>query len=117
MTQAAKWLTLAIAILVVGAVAIVAIIRFTGEDATSGIGDTARAKADSAIIAYLVGSALDSKVRVTSIKPMGDQLWRVAMQTPTPSTYCVILDTRQFRASGAGKIESGASRVSCAFGR
>jgi hypothetical protein len=120
MTQAAKWLTLTVAILVVGAVAIVAIIRLTGKDTASGTSDIARARADSAIFAHVVGvSDSDSKVRVTSIKSVGDQLWRVVLRTSTSNTNCYVLDMRQFRltqSSTEWTIE-GIGSVSCAFGR
>jgi hypothetical protein len=83
MNQAAKWLTFAVAILVIGAIACVAIIRFTSKDTTS---DAARARADSAILAETASSAVGFKVRVTSITSMGDQLWRVALFGVAPAT-------------------------------
>ncbi len=114
MNQAAKWPALMTVILVAGAITIVAIIRFTNDDAASKSNDAAQARADSAIIASAARSELDAKVRVQSVERIGDQLWRVALSTPTAKTYCFVLDTSQFRTS-KGIPASGFGHVSCAF--
>jgi hypothetical protein len=117
--QAAKWLTLAVALLVIGAVACVAIIRFTSEDTASRADDATRARAYSAMIASQARTESDSKVRVISVEPIGDQLWRIEYRVglaDNTQRACLVIDTRQFRTS-KGKATSGFGHVSCAFRR